>query len=172
MSAVLSCCLVHSDCHHTAKPFTMEEIKNDWYNDSLWSERSNWASWNNSPWVFAGFPSAVAFINLKGVGAETGNASKWEHLWSLAPNVVSLFFAKTFNKLHVSKPLYCTLSQASNSKFSNGTTILNSSLHKYSSIAVWKRKWGVSSVKGNDLQQSTGFLMTENLLPISAYNAL
>lgn len=71
MRAVSCCWMLDSGCHRTAKALTGEEMRNDWYNDSLLSRNGTGTSQGYMLEVVAGFPSAMVLINLQGVGAET-----------------------------------------------------------------------------------------------------
>lgn len=71
MRAVSGCWILDSGCHHTAKAITGEEMRNDWYNDSLLSRSGTGTSQGYMLEVVAGFPSTVVLINLQGVDAET-----------------------------------------------------------------------------------------------------
>lgn len=71
MRAVSGCWVLDSGCHHTAKAITGEEMRNDWYNDSLLSRSGTGTSQGYMLEVVAGFPSTVVLINLQGVDTET-----------------------------------------------------------------------------------------------------
>lgn len=71
MSAMSCCWMLNPGCHRTAKVFTREEMRNDWYNDSLLSRSGTGTSTRYVVEVVVGFQMAVVLINLQGAGAET-----------------------------------------------------------------------------------------------------
>lgn len=70
MSAMSCCWMLNPGCHRTAKVLTREEMRNDWYNDSLLSRSGTGTSTRCVLEAVAGFQMAAVLINLRGAGAE------------------------------------------------------------------------------------------------------